>query len=639
MQHKAAVRVLKTAGRNHLQVSGMVTPPGRRYLSVIAAESGRDRSDTRAASKQNPATAVLMKDINRLARAKDFDGMLAAREVFEGASGGQVPDSVLPQMASICHKAEHLETIQDLIAQMDARQLKVKENTLVSLVRCYAARHDTDAALKVIQDSIAKEDRKLRTFQPVLSSFAYRGELDGMFDLLAEVDALKIATNEEVLETVLRGWAGAAPSKTKDPLLQRKLAHLVAASADIVYGLAMFRMNRVVNAFEHGRYGDLSENHERGTEVPSVLIEGKHVAHGTTVVENADHIITVSMVESARPGNDTRPDDTSPPTTYVPASKNATENMTPRRVAYRMLPIKGQPERSRSRMVAVCGNSCTCPNCGEKLSRSSLTLAERTLMRDALVQAIADGRETDLKKKIKGAKGEALKQRRIDDFNAFKKWLSHKKEYTHIVDGANVAYSGQNHGQGGFQYSQIAAVVRKIELEDPSARIIVLLPTVYTGSVIPNNVQRGGKKMHKGNNERTVAYLSKQDKKVLSDLRKRDRLFAVPVASNDDWYWIYMAVQEDRKKPAVIITNDKMRDHCFKFMDQRPLWRLQSSQVYGFNLNYDPDASQDIEEMAKRCKLIPPLPVSREIQGHSGHWHVPVSDDNSLWFCVKKHND
>ena len=70
----------------------------------------------------------------------------------------------------------------------------------------------------------------------------------------------------------------------------------------------------------------------------------------------------------------------------------------------------------------------------------------------------------------------------------FSDWLQLRKPFTYIVDGANVAYTHQNHDEGKFQYQQIEIVVN--ELKSRGEEVLVLLPYCYTQEVIPNSVCR-----------------------------------------------------------------------------------------------------------------------------------------------------
>jgi len=568
---------------------------------------------------------TLMKALNVCAHGKDFEGMLDLRASFE-AGKGLLPDSALPVMASICHQAEHLGVMLQLLQTMEERSMKIKENVYVCLVRCYAVAHDTDAALDIIHTRCGDEGRKLRTYQPVLASYATRGDMAGVFGIIEEIREQGLDISEEVLETVLRGWAVRGAEFRGSTEHREELSSFLLRSREAVFGMELSRVNNVIHAFTLGEYAS------HGGEVvdtPGVLVEDKRVAKGTVVAENEGNLITVKLVTS----NETL--------AFKPncVAQMNNDTMVTRRLTYNIRREKHDPpEQASVRLVGVSSESCKCPNCGGRLRRAALTLGERELLGTSLYSAVVEGRIPGRLEPKKEAKILSGKMRRAEDFAAFKSWLSAQKgvEYTHIIDGANVAYNGQNHDSGGFQYTQIQAVVRKLELENPKAKILVLVPAVYTMNIIPNNVQAGANKLRKAN-KRNIAYLSTADQKILNDLRSRKMLYSVPQASNDDWYWIHMVVTHERKAPAVIITNDKMRDHCFKFMDNRPLWRLQASQVVGFDFGFHPDHMGDVDEMVKRINFLPPPPFSREMQEQEDldRWHVPVTDDDDLWLCMK----
>jgi len=621
------------------------TKSASRLMSTSTSERAGGDEQGRAATIRDLnlsgvelAKYELIMNMKEAASYRNFEAMMKLWTDFETSQSGQeLPRAVLPIMLSVCHKAEHLDTVTRIIKYMQDMGMEMTEPQLVCLVRCYADAHDTDKALAVVRNLVkkGKGQAKLRTYQPITSSFAARGQIENLFDLVDEIIIEnKLEINERLLQTVLRGWA--LSDGRGDPALQARLDAFIEFTRDVqrVFGIDLPRMNQVRYTFDHKVFHSPDSPEQLNT--PSILIDHKSAAGGQIIAENDSTLVTVKFVDT----NDTMPGIFWNPRINV-GGMDDDDNDGPvatRRVTYR-LRQGTEPEHLPLQMVAVSPSTCLCPNCGRKLQQAKITQEERKLLNDALTVAVAEGDYDKASSKMKPAKVEERKQSRIKDFEMFKRWLSSNGKYTHVVDGANVAYSAQNNRvEGGFQYQQIMAVVMKIEQEYPDARILVILPQVYTRNVIPNNVSKSkGTPNNNINNsgKRGITYLSVRDREILADLKNRKMLYSVPPYANDDWYWIHMAIASE---DTIIVTNDKMRDHCFNFMDQRPLWRLRSSQVYGFMFEYVPpsrEGNETIEEVCERAKLRSPAPFSRELQRQGDRLHVPASDDDNIWMCLK----
>ncbi len=106
----------------------------------------------------------------------------------------------------------------------------------------------------------------------------------------------------------------------------------------------------------------------------------------------------------------------------------------------------------------------------------------------------------------------------------------------------------------------------------------------------------------------------------------------MPIHIDDDWFWMYAAVLENRKKPAFVVTNDLMRDHRVAFLAPRPFIRWRMSHVVHFDFSSGVD---DYSNSVPECFLYEPSRFSREIQrtGPSGRWHIPATDKPG-WLCL-----
>ncbi|KAI0519692.1 hypothetical protein KFK09_007149 [Dendrobium nobile] len=93
------------------------------------------------------------------------------------------------------------------------------------------------------------------------------------------------------------------------------------------------------------------------------------------------------------------------------------------------------------------------------------------------------------------------------------------------------------------------------------------------------------------------------NKRLLESWRRAGALYATPSGSNDDWYWLYAAVN----CKCLVVTNDEMRDHLFALLGKSffPRWK------------------------------------EKHQESERGSWHIPIvaGDDLEIprqWVCVNR---
>ncbi|XP_075494992.1 proteinaceous RNase P 1, chloroplastic/mitochondrial-like isoform X1 [Primulina tabacum] len=188
------------------------------------------------------------------------------------------------------------------------------------------------------------------------------------------------------------------------------------------------------------------------------------------------------------------------------------------------------------------------------------------------------------------------------DFLQFQEWLQRHGPFDAVVDGANLGLANQQ----VLNFFQINRVVKEIRQISPSKK----LPLV----ILHQSRMTGGPAQHPNN------------KKLLESWKRAGALYATPLGSNDDWYWLYAAVSSK----CLLVTNDEMRDHLFELLGNSffPRWkekhqvRLKPS-INGLNLHMPPPYSIVIQE------------------SEQGSWHVPTVTGDDLeiprqWLCVTR---
>ncbi|KAL6329792.1 hypothetical protein AAG906_037499 [Vitis piasezkii] len=176
------------------------------------------------------------------------------------------------------------------------------------------------------------------------------------------------------------------------------------------------------------------------------------------------------------------------------------------------------------------------------------------------------------------------------DFVQFQEWLQRHGPFDAVVDGANVSLINQK----SFSFFELNSVVNCLRQISPSKR----LPLV----ILHRSRVTGG------------------------PLEKSGALYATPAGSNDDWYWLYAAVNCN----CLLVTNDEMRDHLFQLLGTSffPRWK---------------EKHQVRLTMTRRGPVLHmPPPYSIVIQeSEQGSWHVPTVTGDDLetprqWLCATR---
>ncbi|CAI9103964.1 OLC1v1002563C1 [Oldenlandia corymbosa var. corymbosa] len=189
------------------------------------------------------------------------------------------------------------------------------------------------------------------------------------------------------------------------------------------------------------------------------------------------------------------------------------------------------------------------------------------------------------------------------DFMRFQKWLEEHGPFDAVVDGANLALTHYKN----FNLSQLKHIVNRLRKRSKSNK----LPLV----ILHRSRVFGGPAQDPSN------------KKLLESWNNAGALYATPLGSNDDWYWLYAAV----KSKCLLVTNDEMRDHLFQLLGTSffPRWKEkhQVRTALGtdgkFTLRMPPKYSIVIQE------------------SEQGSWHVPIVTGDDLetprkWICATR---
>jgi hypothetical protein len=259
----------------------------------------------------------------------------------------------------------------------------------------------------------------------------------------------------------------------------------------------------------------------------------------------------------------------------------------------------------------------TCPNCLSRITVLSLSEEERKDLIDSLFDQALYSHETH-----------------FDDLKAYASWIDSiidDNRFTVVVDGANVAYHGQNVPGGLFSFEQVDMVVKALQAE--GEKPMVVLPAKYMCKQIPNTISL-----------RSFTRTLSSDEEIIRQRWKEDGMLFTPEnrGADDDWYWMYASVANS--KGLTVVTNDETRNHRPASLDMRIFHRWRQSKVRRFYFKLGLSS-------LKELTIFPLAQYCREMQSGTSprstyHWHIPVDDhidetepyDNKVssksWLCI-----
>lgn len=190
-----------------------------------------------------------------------------------------------------------------------------------------------------------------------------------------------------------------------------------------------------------------------------------------------------------------------------------------------------------------------------------------------------------------------------DHFHSFMSWLDQHGPFDIIVDGANVAFHKQNFEAGAFSFNQIGRMMQYLENTYPDRKALLILHTARTRNPLA---------------EKPAAMA------LMETLVSRSQLYATPVGSNDDWYWLYAALKA--RHNGLLISNDECRDHIFQLLAPKYFLKWKERHLVRF----------EFVNKAPTLEL-PSNYTSCAQQLSNGTWMFPYKkdDDEEWWLCVK----
>lgn len=103
----------------------------------------------------------------------------------------------------------------------------------------------------------------------------------------------------------------------------------------------------------------------------------------------------------------------------------------------------------------------------------------------------------------------------------------------------------------------------------------------------------------------------------VEQLRANKELYATPVGSNDDWYWLFACVKAGAE--GLLVSNDEMRDHIFQLL--APKYFLKWKQRHQSKYSFTPTSGPHVQIPSAFTACV------QELEG--GGWAFPVEGEGA----------
>ena len=244
-----------------------------------------------------------------------------------------------------------------------------------------------------------------------------------------------------------------------------------------------------------------------------------------------------------------------------------------------------------------------------QLRRLALDADDKVALRKALLDRAEAGARPDGVRLLKEF-GDRWDEHVYEDSERRKR-EGRKQAVRVCVDGANVAWYGQNHSRGGFSHAQLDHAMSRLSqlFDDEAYEPTLFLPRKHV------------KRLH-GHRRKLVESWS-------------SFLIDVPRGVDDDWFWM-RATLSDESEHAFAVTNDAARDHHLAHVAPRAFRRWLRRHVLRFEFARDGDDAEVLlrtkggqRSAGQHFVLGEPPAFSTECQRVGDAWLLPLQTKHS----------
>ncbi|OQR90317.1 hypothetical protein THRCLA_09375 [Thraustotheca clavata] len=204
-------------------------------------------------------------------------------------------------------------------------------------------------------------------------------------------------------------------------------------------------------------------------------------------------------------------------------------------------------------------------------------------------------KEDILLKKVEGLV--CTSDERTEQWNEFKSWIDENGPYDVLLDAANIGYFNQNYEGGGFNYKQIQRVLQAYQRRGKKV-LIVLHKRRTSDKEVPEHLRS-----------------------MVAGWRDKNEMYNCRPGNNDDWYWLYAAVNFSGR--TLVVSNDEMRDHHFQMISGVDFHRWKERHL----VRYDKKNGNFVFDE--------PRVYSKRSQHVNDSWHFPTPDKDK-WLVAHK---
>eukprot|EP01035_Chromulina_nebulosa_P031178 gene31178-41541_t len=159
-------------------------------------------------------------EFNLAVRKQDFETAIRIfDEICEKVPMSDRNMNLYMSAISVCYKSEHLERAQKILQEMESLFVKPNmschESFNLPVIRCLCDRGDTAEAFKLIE-KLMEQDRplRLRTFNPILETFAKKGDPYAALDTLTFMrEKLQILPRSEQVAFLIEAMSNNSSSQ------------------------------------------------------------------------------------------------------------------------------------------------------------------------------------------------------------------------------------------------------------------------------------------------------------------------------------------------------------------------------------------------------------------------------------------
>eukprot|EP00658_Telonema_sp_P-2_P043771 TRINITY_DN31666_c0_g1_i1.p1 TRINITY_DN31666_c0_g1~~TRINITY_DN31666_c0_g1_i1.p1 ORF type:complete len:271 (-),score=30.19 TRINITY_DN31666_c0_g1_i1:326-1051(-) len=217
---------------------------------------------------------------------------------------------------------------------------------------------------------------------------------------------------------------------------------------------------------------------------------------------------------------------------------------------------------------------------------------------------LLDLSETERKQFREALFNQAANNGSLENLERFAAWLESQPPFEKVVDVANVAWCN-----GTFKVANVEKIRSDLMARGENVLLILSAHSRY-------------KFFTSTSNDRTTRQTSGElSLKMLDEQTStcRSTSSITPKRCNDDLYWMYATVAENRN--TIAVTNDLMRDHHRPMrIKYKTFQRWRHCRVMGY------ETKPELE--------LKPLPrYSKAMQESETCWHIPAKESN-LWLSL-----